>query len=33
VLALWGWMLAYPVVYFLAAWVFFYGLKPAAKPA
>lgn len=33
VLALWGWMLGYPVVYFLTAWVFFYGLKPAAKPA
>lgn len=27
VLELWGWMLAYPLVYFLTAWVFFYGLK------
>lgn len=33
VLALWGWMLAYPAVYFLTAWVFFYGLKPVARPA
>ncbi len=31
VLALWGWMLAYPMVYFLAAWVFFHGLKPTTK--
>lgn len=27
-LALLGYVAAYPVVYFLAAWVFFYGLRP-----
>ena len=27
-LALLGYVVAYPVVYFLAAWVFFYGLRP-----
>lgn len=33
VLDLWGWMLAYPVVYFLTAWVFFYGLQRVEKTA
>ena len=33
VLELWGWMLAYPVVYFLTAWVFFYGLQQVKKTA
>ena len=27
-LALLGYVVAYPVVYLLAAWVFFYGLRP-----
>lgn len=29
----WGWMLAYPVVNFLTAWVFFYRLKQVVKTA
>jgi len=28
-LALLGYMAAYPLVYFLAAWAFYYGLQPA----
>ena len=25
-------VIAYPVVYFLSAWVFYYGLKPVSTP-
>ena len=31
-LALWGYAAAYPLVYLGAAWVFYYGLRPAAGP-
>ena len=31
-LALLGYVVAYPVVYLLAAWVFFYGLRPKQIP-
>jgi hypothetical protein len=32
-LALLGYVAAYPVVYFLAAWVFYYGLQPTPDSA
>ncbi len=31
-LALLGYMAVYPLVYFFAAWIFYYGLQPAPKP-
>lgn len=31
--ALLGYMAAYPLVYFFAAWVFYYGLRPSASDA